>query len=282
MSVCPPLLPLILPRQTDGSVSGKFSEQSHDLTNQTERLLQRFEDRITLANPRFVERYIKSEINVLVDFRVRGIDEQYIACFQREHLEARGNVDILSDFQNKGLSVPLQERRASVANVCPVLVDVEASQRRAGSDQQAMFVDSIQLMEFPEGFIPSFVRLEVRDDLLSRWGHATYLSRKVGLADLGRIKDGKRCEGRGFFAVRTDEIVERSPQILQNVASKEHSVSRNVGNLRHVIDRLSGLRIALGSEFIGIGVLEPDEFLFEILDVLVGPFDFGLSAADLV
>ena len=266
----------------NGSVSGQSGEGSNDLTHQTETILQRFENRITLANPRFIERYVKAEINILVDFRVRGIDEQYIACFQREHLTDGRNIDRLRDFQNECLSIPLQERRTAVTNVCPVLVNVEASGASAGGDQQTMFIDSIQLMEFPEGFIPSFVRLEVRDDLLRRWGHATYFSREIGLADLGRIKDGKRCQGRGFFAVRTDKIVERSPQILQNVAGKAHSVSRNVGNLGHVIDRLSGLRIALGTEFIGVGILEPDEGFFEILDVIVGPFDFGLSVADLV
>jgi hypothetical protein len=49
-------------------------------------LHDRFQNRLTLNNPRFVDRYIKAELNLLIQFRVRGIDPEFFACLQREKI----------------------------------------------------------------------------------------------------------------------------------------------------------------------------------------------------
>jgi hypothetical protein len=268
-----------------GGMSRELREVSHNITHNSETFLERFENRITLANPRFVERYIKSEINILVDFRIRGINEQYIACFQREKRDSGSNVDILSDVNDECLPVtrvPLNPSWFAVTNVCPVLVNIELTQASAGSNEQTMFVNPVQLMEFPEGFIPSFVRFEVRNDLLSRWRHVSYLSKKFGVFDLGRIKDGKGSAIRGVWRERTNQIVESGSQMLERVTSDQHHFAGNVCDLSHVIDRLSGVRVLIASDYVGVGILEPEQCILEIFDVLIGPFDFGLSAADLI
>jgi hypothetical protein len=46
-------------------------------------LNKRFQERLILDNPRFVDHYLKFELRFLIPFRARGIEEQFIACFER-------------------------------------------------------------------------------------------------------------------------------------------------------------------------------------------------------
>jgi hypothetical protein len=59
-----------------------FDNAAHTITE----LNERFKERLTLDNPRFVDRYIEAEggFHLLVRFRIGGISEEYIAHLQRE------------------------------------------------------------------------------------------------------------------------------------------------------------------------------------------------------
>src|ERR1700694_2119513 len=60
-------------------------EVGHNVAHKIRHPLERFENRITLNNPRFAERYIEQEIYLLVHFRIRGVDEEFVAYLEREH-----------------------------------------------------------------------------------------------------------------------------------------------------------------------------------------------------
>ena len=45
-------------------------------------LNKRWQNRLTLNNPNFVERYVKAELQVLVHFAIGMIGEQYVALLQ--------------------------------------------------------------------------------------------------------------------------------------------------------------------------------------------------------
>jgi hypothetical protein len=47
-------------------------------------LHERYVNRLTLTNPRLIERYLKEELLIPVRFCIRGVDIEYVACFQRE------------------------------------------------------------------------------------------------------------------------------------------------------------------------------------------------------
>lgn len=59
-------------------------EGQNNVVNQINHLLERFEQRLTLANLRLSERYIKSELHLLIEFRIGDIDEKCVTCFERE------------------------------------------------------------------------------------------------------------------------------------------------------------------------------------------------------
>lgn len=65
--------------------SEEWSEIGDHVVNKISKTLERFEQRFTLDNPRFAERYLKAELHFLIFFRIGSIDEEFIAYFQREH-----------------------------------------------------------------------------------------------------------------------------------------------------------------------------------------------------
>src|ERR1700730_15084118 len=48
-------------------------------------LNKRFQDRFTFDNSRFVDRYIKSEILLMIKFSIRGVNEEFFAKFEGVH-----------------------------------------------------------------------------------------------------------------------------------------------------------------------------------------------------
>jgi hypothetical protein len=65
-------------------ISETQSESRNDALDKCRELMERFEQRLCLNNLRLIERYIKSELQILIHFRIGSIDEEFIACFQGE------------------------------------------------------------------------------------------------------------------------------------------------------------------------------------------------------
>jgi hypothetical protein len=59
-------------------------EGGNDPLNKCRELEDRFEQRLRLDNLRLIQRYVESKLKVLVRFRIGGIGEELVACFQRK------------------------------------------------------------------------------------------------------------------------------------------------------------------------------------------------------
>jgi hypothetical protein len=66
--------------------SQKGAKTQNQVMDQVRHVLKGFNDRLTLNNLRLAESYLKAELAILINFRVRCIDEELVACFQRPHL----------------------------------------------------------------------------------------------------------------------------------------------------------------------------------------------------
>src|ERR1700676_4870086 len=127
-------------------------EIGKNVADKIRHTLERFENRITLNNPRFAERYIKQEIYLLVHFRIRGVDEEFVAYLEREHPVGRGSIEV--ERGRIGESVLLHNLGEKGPRVRP---DVHGIERCPHSDQQTVLVNAIESVEPPEGVIPSLV-----------------------------------------------------------------------------------------------------------------------------
>jgi len=250
-------------------------KEQNSLADQVVEMLGRFQQRLTVNNPRLAERYIKSEIHLLIHFRVRGINEEFVAYLQRAEIIGRSEESL--DKRNG----PPDDFFKPTGSVSPYIETLIA---RSNSNQQAVLVDIVKLMEYPKIVSPpSFVWFERAQRVYSVLPHALYFSWKSGFVFIGAPLDQKIGMKSRSGVVRTDEkqllsqMVEGTPKVLDNVASDSCETDRRGVHFGHIIDQLACLRIALSADCIRLGVEENTDCAIEVIDVLFGPFNFDLD-----
>ena len=249
-----------------------WSERFDNAAHAIRELNKRFHDRLTLDNPRFVERYAKFELHILVRFGVSGIDEKFIARFERE-------TNIGGADEQLGESEPLRE--SGLGHWSESRENVHALKHRPDWDNQAVLVDVVEAMEGPEiGALSSIVRFESADRIDRVLPHAMYFSWKSGFEFFGSLGDQKTCLVPVAPATRTDEIellgqmVQRTAQVVKNVTGDDSDVGWKRISPRDIIDQLSGRWIALSGDFVRIGIKEVTNNRLKVTDMFVGPFNF--------
>lgn len=135
--------------------SEQVRKTSDDALHELEHLIERFNQRLTLDNLRLVERYLKFELHILLEFKVRGLDIDFIAHFQR----FRGTTKISPAYQpHHGSDVNLR-----IAD-CHSGVVIESHGTELvpcnRSEQKAVFVDVVKFVEMPERVVPASVWFE--------------------------------------------------------------------------------------------------------------------------
>ncbi|HEY4905048.1 MAG TPA: hypothetical protein VIH89_16355 [Candidatus Sulfotelmatobacter sp.] len=251
------------------------SEVGNQVVNKVIHTLERFNNRITLNNSRFSERYIKQEIYLLVHFRVGGINKEFVAYFQGEHPICRTDVEVRHG--RHGQALGLHHFREFGAEVLP---NVEVAERRSYRNQKTVLVDVVQLVESPERVVSSLVWFDCVDSVYSILPHSLYFSSSSGFIFRGIIKDRKvNVPGIANSPSANHEelisqVVESTSEIVENVPGDHGDFDWNGFGPEDVVNELSHLRITLGANFVGVSSVEGQNGRLQLSDVLVGPFDF--------
>jgi hypothetical protein len=235
-------------------------------------LNRRFKQRLTLHNPRFVDHYLEFELHFLIRFRIGGIDKEFIAHLEREKVVSRSNEKIGNYFSGKCAA------RKSLENS----PNADTAKARTYRDNQAVLVDVVQAVEGPEaGPLPSVVWFESADRVNSVLPHALYFSGKSGFELFGTTRNqetrivtiARSVPGSDQIQLLS-KVIECASQAVEDVTSDSRKTSRDGCDALNIINQLSRLRIALGSNFIGIGIEKGAECRLEVVDMFVGPFNF--------
>src|SRR5258708_11548644 len=141
-----------------GSVS--FSDEaSHkgadDAANEVSHMVERFKNRLTSDNLRLSERYIKSELKALVRLSMVGGSGHvydFVATFERHR--SFGECDLPSRSEN----------------------NAPAIERHGSREHEPMLVITVELVDGPQGIVPSDVRLYRTQDFFSAHRHLVYFS----------------------------------------------------------------------------------------------------------
>jgi hypothetical protein len=147
---------------------------------------------------------------------------------------------------------------------------------RADQDKRIVFVDQVQIVQGPEGVIPSWVWLQRADDIEDIRPGTLHFFLKLGFKFV-RLGGERKVSPLRVFAAERDKLtsqeVERSPVVVDDITHDRRVVAWN--GLRHsdYHSYLSALRVALGNESIRVSVEELENPLFELLDVGFGPFN---------
>jgi hypothetical protein len=235
------------------------------------------EQGFTLANPCFINRYVNEELYILVRFRIRQIDEDFIACFHCERSPSSFGPDILRRV-SPGPSLHYVQGRVGSVNM---LSDAPVVDECTDSEQKAVLVDVVKAMEPPERVIPSLVWFDRADNVYRVFPHSIYFSSEHFLFMWGGkrlVEDwesGLICDRAAIHGNETaGQIVKGTPQILENISSNQAQLDRDDQILSQAIDSLSRVRVSLYDEAVGARIYEAEQRDLEIMEVFVGPFDF--------
>jgi hypothetical protein len=249
------------------------SEQRDGLLRQTREMMERWEKRITFDNPALAERYDEAELRLVIELLIghSSLDPiKLLAIFER--------LPICDFERNRDAWNNRSVRR------CP---------RREGSDdgrvvhcdceQQSVFVSDIETVKTPEVGIPTFVRLEISDDLDCVLRDASlYLGQAAGFKFVPAVEDWEAVSFAGRLVVGKDELpdeqIERGSEVVNRVAKDSAHAVRGLCPYRRAIDNVSRVRFLLTDRFVGIRLQEPLDRGVELVDVLVGPFDFRMRS----
>ena len=265
----------------------KRSEISLEAHNKTldaiKHIQERFEQRLTIDNLRFVQRYLESDLHLLIRFTLELIPGEYIA-----HIERAPDFGLDKQFLRPEFSFSIANGNASLPvdslNHLPSRSGVESNSVQAsnGCDYHSMLVDIVKSVETPEHIIPSLVRFGSVNGIYRHLRHTLYLSTLVGFVSRGILRDWEGSTPKDLFvgcSVNQSELVgqviQRRPEVEQDIAGDGENDRRSFPNAREIIDRsIRILRIGLSSDSIRIGVQEGSDFGLQIVEVLFGPFNF--------
>ena len=270
------------PLLTVRTLAQKSSAIPNDGVNQVDHLLKRFNDRLTLKNLRLGERYVNGELHVLIYFRVRGSSMEFVASLQRDIPVGPRWGDEFDARQGR-MSNP-----EYISQIGPVTFrDAASLVRCSDSQQQTVLIDNVKLMQTPEKVIsiPTFVWFDCVDKFYRILPQALYFSDRLRFVLRGTLENRETknpvwCDTRTMNREQLmHEMLQGGSSILENVSSNDGDSVGNIPDLGHVIDQLSRIRIALGSDFIW-AFFEPTCFAEslnlepQIVEVLFGPFNF--------
>jgi hypothetical protein len=241
-------------------------ERSDDPLHKMERLIEKFENRLTLNNLRLIERYIKGELRIHV--RIRWQDKDFCAVYYREDCVSRREIDTHDGVWKSDASASNKGPSELLLRGDPV--------SNSGGEQEAMFVEVVELMQVPQGICSSLVRFGGVNCINRVLAHSLYFSRTFGFVYLGAFEDREAGESRllGPINQSPDNIIQSTPEILNGLPGSQGDFGRDALVLTEAVHPLSRIWLQLWNDTIRVSFREGSDTVFQVTDVLFGPFDF--------
>lgn len=236
-------------------------ELSHNPINKVRHLVDRIKNQLSFGQLRLAERYISSELKILVRLSFIGGSGKvcdFIAYYQRHE------------------SVFIEPERLSNSEINSPFVHSYSD-----GQQEPMLVNNVELVEQPERLVRSDVRLYRLDDVQRIGRDLLYFSIANGrLILLNSVGNGKVNAFVGSTAVSLDklphQVIKSTPKIVDSISKDERDFVGNGFDFSDIKRRVLNLRysVRLGSNSIGLILKEPVDSSIQFTDVLFGPFNF--------
>src|SRR5579863_1959086 len=143
-----------------------------------------------------------------------------------------------------------------------------------GGNDKPMLVHTVQLGDFPETKLTSFVRLYRIEGKASEAG-PFFLYRSIGIGDcfyaVPRFAYGHR---HLFIPGETDEyVIEGRSNVVDGIANDQGQTWREIGIFEHPRSLLSGINILLYDNLCRIRIQDGCQFAEQLHDVALGPLN---------
>ena len=243
-----------------GLASQQARERLNDALNFFGDPLQRWRDRLTPENCSFIEEYGNGRMALVLhcDCQVIGIEEP----------NTRGFVHYVSGFSNHTMLVILKAH-------------VMKAHKLQNWDEHLMFVSIAQLVQSPNGCIPTLVGLDTHHQLNDFNGDLLLFQSLIqGVCKtVPRISDWKVSPESGLSPAGNNclvpHMVERTSQVLDSVTDSERDIlNRESGSIYVKAQEIcSAFRVMLDSRRVEVTIRKGQQHLVNIRDVLIGPLN---------
>lgn len=260
--------------RTTQELAEEFStHQIESFLSKYTKLIERWDNRLTIDNLALAKRYIKSELRLVLCGSISrdGSDAKYYRAIFQGILPVSGADDDGRELD--GLIFP-----RNVHNHAQVNADAYGPYRY----DRLVFVQDVELVEARNGFVPSMVWLKSLDDAGSLLAGALYLFQSAGFKRIGGIADGEisvvPASPTGGNNIGCHQI-ECAAEIMNDIAddcAKTGGYFLKDADAKELISRL---RVILGDDFIWCSAVKGGDFSLQITDVAFGPFDLYAGTA---
>lgn len=252
------------------SLSVASLHEFDDALRVASELSERWEQRLTLNNLALAKRYLKGELIICLAFAVsRGSgDLEYgRAVLKRVHTVGGSDVDARED---DWFILPRDRHRDMHRKV-----SVSGPYR----NDRLVFVQDIEVMDCPEGLIPTLVWLEPLDQPSRACIGSVYFSRKMATVVLSLVEYGKAMiahdrvgSAGGANSVAKGEV-QPSSDVVNDIADYGAEMRRNLFADVDDEELIAGFRVIVGDDFVWASFVERPNFSLKFIDVAFGPFD---------
>ncbi|MCH8123857.1 MAG: hypothetical protein IH853_12140 [Bacteroidetes bacterium] len=241
--------------------------------------LKPWKDRLTLSDPRLVDRYVGLDVDLIVRYFWPQYGRDYVAVFK----PLPTNHNVIDPVNDNMQETPALDNVLVRLGMKPIIGDSltdNFTQREGGHNEFVLVVD-VELVEPPQRIIRSLIWLLPCDDFERGITRAIYCMPNSGFVTIGRSvpENGEAVPLFDLLAVmnhkRTNSMIERRSKIVDSIAKDQGNIA---GDLYSDAENVIGVPIVLklGDNFIDVTPIKKagDEGV-QILDVLFGPFNLS-------
>jgi hypothetical protein len=253
----------------------KALELPDDSLNELSKLMEKWKNRLTLDNLRLTERYLEGSLELILHLRSEapGYAGDYCAVLRYD-----ASARLAGDVKANG------ER--SVLRSAPTKNNAGIRRRVEDDGQEAVFAEIVKFLELPEVIVPTLVRLQSLDETYRSRVDSLYHSAILGFFLGSHFVDRKTRVGIGLPTVGQDklpsEMVETGTQLMDGLACDQRDFLKGIDGTAQLKDNLFSLRVVIGHDSIRAGTRNGSHPLFNISDVVFGPFDFQADSLESV
>lgn len=246
-------------------------EQADNVSDGVRKVMEKIENRFTCNNPRFAERYLKSEIEIRVHLRVcepRNAGD-YCAILKCADFS-------ISKDGNWGTDEDRSHLR--IARTSGKIIEVGPINTAGDDEKDLVFVDIVQLVKFPEKIVPTTIRLQSVNDAYRFVADSLFLSWKLVFV-LGQSLANRKGDVGSLLAgsVRNqlpEQMVETASQLVDGLGGNNGQFFRHTTPPSDLINSVKSLRVNIDSQNVWVGFAEGFKSEIEITDVVIGPLNF--------
>jgi hypothetical protein len=250
--------------KTQSTLSKEQLERFNRASDHYRNILNLWQDRLALEGESLVEQYCRERFALILHCEILSVEG-----IERKHA-------FPTSIGNKnGLIVDdaFVVLKANTVNESPL----------KHWNNELVFVPDIQIVQGPDGVIPSFVGLyRVEHKLVDKIGDLLLFQSIIqsGYQFISRIADQKASVVRGNTVTFPDNIV---PENVQSAAEIVKRIADNEGGFLYSQctrikvnrDPISMLRVSLNTNSVMGYVAHPHEQSIKVTDVLLGPFNLA-------